>query len=223
MNEIDPSGNSGVWGDILAIGKFIRDGFTRPTTSMTSIHDADEQAAYAQLDGGSYTATYNAYMAHSFAVQKTSMLWGNSGEDAVGCFALPWTNEVQPTTVLDVLDGAGTIEEYLAGRSLSVHSGLDDIASIQRTTAAMRAVDTEGNSFDLFASSTKSLTVDQKLALREGEIPVTGAGHAEETLFAAAKARNLEPRAIGITRAPCIKTCVPLIGRSGIPWRVKFP
>jgi RHS repeat-associated protein len=102
-------------------------------------------------------------------------------------------------------------------RADELHSLLNPIAQRMRTTAVMDALDPEGNSISLVASSRGTVGPAVRDALQPGEIAVKGpAGmHAEEKLLNAADQLGLTPAGISISRAACA-SCAALLEWAGL-------
>jgi RHS repeat-associated protein len=99
----------------------------------------------------------------------------------------------------------------LSKRASEIHRVLDATAAARRTTAVVRT--SEGGTF--VASSETRLTVAQRAALSDIETAAAGAGHAEMTAIAAARAAGETPVAVGASRAVCLR-CGTQLMREGV-------
>ncbi len=71
------------------------------------------------------------------------------------------------------------------------------------TTAVADVVNPDGTNQRLVGSSRRTLNPAQRAALKPDEIPVSGAGHAEITVLAAARERGQVVKAIAASRPMC--------------------
>lgn len=71
------------------------------------------------------------------------------------------------------------------------------------TTAVADVVSADGTRERLVGSSRRTLNPAQRAALRPGEIPVSGSGHAEITVLNAARLRGQAVKAVTATRPVC--------------------
>ena len=71
------------------------------------------------------------------------------------------------------------------------------------TTAVAIVVDSSGKELRLVGSSRRTLNRAQRAALRPGEVPVAGAGHAEITVLNAASHKQFIVKAVASTRPVC--------------------
>jgi hypothetical protein len=112
----------------------------------------------------------------------------------------------------------------LAERAAEIHSVLHPIAQGMRTTAVASATDAEGTEGILVASSERTLSRVQREALQEGEIPVSGPGHAEETILNYANESGWTVNSMGVTRIPCFAgpNCEMKLIRAGVDVSVKI-
>jgi hypothetical protein len=71
------------------------------------------------------------------------------------------------------------------------------------TTAVADVVNPDGTKQRLVGSSRRTLNAVQRAALKPGEIPVAGSGHAEITVLNAARLRGQVVRAVASSRPVC--------------------
>ena len=71
------------------------------------------------------------------------------------------------------------------------------------TTAVADIVNPDGTEQRLVASSRRTLNPAQRAALKPGEIPVSGSGHAEITVLNAARLRGQKITAVASSRPMC--------------------
>jgi hypothetical protein len=71
------------------------------------------------------------------------------------------------------------------------------------STAVADVTNPDGTTARLVGSSRRTLYPAQRAALKPGEIPVSGSGHAEQTVLNAAKCRGQTVKAISSSRAIC--------------------
>jgi len=71
------------------------------------------------------------------------------------------------------------------------------------TTAVAQAIGPDGKEHRLVGSSRRTLNPAQRAALGPGEIPVSGAGHAEMTVLNAARTKGLAVMVVTSTRPTC--------------------
>ncbi len=102
----------------------------------------------------------------------------------------------------------------LAGRAQEIHGKLDPVARNMRTTAVAEVKDAAGASQRLVASSSRTLTPAQQVALKPNEAALRGVGHAEAKVLQAAKENNLTVRAVATTRQMC-PTCQQAVKDAG--------
>ena len=74
------------------------------------------------------------------------------------------------------------------------------------TTAVADVINPDGTEQRLVGSSRRTLNPAQRAALRPGEVPVSGAGHAEITVLYAAKQKEQMVKAVATSRPMCA-TC----------------
>jgi len=91
----------------------------------------------------------------------------------------------------------------LASRAGEIQSTLKGIAQEMRTTAVADATLANGSASRLVASSENSLAPAQRAALREGEVAVSGKGHAEQKIASWAEKNGAKINAIGASRPIC--------------------
>lgn len=82
------------------------------------------------------------------------------------------------------------------------------------TTAIADVISPGGTQERLVGSSRRTLNAAQRAALKSGEIPVAGPGHAEITVLNAAKLRSQTVRAVVSSRPPCAR-CAEAIKAAG--------
>ena len=107
-----------------------------------------------------------------------------------------------------------TQEINLAARAKEVQSVLAPATQSRTTTAVASAMTSEGNSAILVASSEKNLRPAQIAALKPGEIPVSGKGHAETTILNHAQANGMTVNAVAASRPIC-SGCATAIQNAG--------
>ena len=71
------------------------------------------------------------------------------------------------------------------------------------STAVAEVTNIDGQTMRLVGSSRRTLNPAQRAALKPGEIPVSGPGHAEKTVLNAAERRGQTVKAISSSRAIC--------------------
>lgn len=71
------------------------------------------------------------------------------------------------------------------------------------TTAIADVISSSGTARKLVGSSRRTLNPAQRAALKLGEVPVSGSGHAEITVLNAAKLRGLAVTAVASSRPMC--------------------
>ncbi len=71
------------------------------------------------------------------------------------------------------------------------------------TTAVADVINSDGTQERLVGSSRRTLNPAQRAALKPGEIPVAGSGHAEITVLNAAKLRSQVVKAVAASRPMC--------------------
>jgi hypothetical protein len=148
--------------------------------------------------------------------------------------AVSFAQTRDPMDALGALPGVGMLKDAEIGTSLigkilpkavpalnraeELHSLLNPIARVMRTTAVLDAVDALGNKISLVASSRNTVGPAIRNALNVGEIAVKGLTprmHAEDKLLTAAGQLDLTPTAIYISRASC-SACAALLSRFGL-------
>jgi hypothetical protein len=72
------------------------------------------------------------------------------------------------------------------------------------TTAVADVVNPDGTAQRLVGSSRRTLNPAQRAALKPGEVPVSGAGHAEITVLNAAKLNGQVVKAVATSRPMCV-------------------
>jgi hypothetical protein len=82
------------------------------------------------------------------------------------------------------------------------------------TTAVADVINSAGKTERLVGSSRHTLNPAQRAALRPGEIPVSGPGHAEITVLNAARLRGQEVKAVSASRPMC-SSCKKAIEATG--------
>jgi len=105
--------------------------------------------------------------------------------------------------------------QALAGRAEQIHGALDPIAQNMRTTAVANVTNADGTASTLVSSSRNALAPAQRAVLQEGEAPVSGAGHAEETILNAAQQNGQAVNAMGVSRTPC-PSCAQKLDAAGV-------
>jgi len=104
---------------------------------------------------------------------------------------------------VDYLWPARVLPNDTAERAKQVHGALDPIAQEMRTTAVGAVKNADGSTGILVGSSRPTLSPSQRAALRPGETPVRGPGHAEKTVLDAAAAKGQRVTRMGVSRKPC--------------------
>jgi len=102
----------------------------------------------------------------------------------------------------------------LEQRAKEIHGVLSEYTQSKTTTAVASATTSEGNSVTLVASSENRLRPAQRAILQKGEIPVTGPGHAEQTILNHAATNGIQVSQIAASRPIC-PTCATAIQNSG--------
>jgi hypothetical protein len=82
------------------------------------------------------------------------------------------------------------------------------------TTAVADVVNPDGTKQRLVGSSRRTLNPVQRAALKPGEIPVAGSGHAEITVLNAARLKGQIVQAVGASRLMC-QSCKKAIEAAG--------
>lgn len=82
------------------------------------------------------------------------------------------------------------------------------------TTAVADVINPDGTKMRLVGSSRRTLNPAQRAALKLGEIPVAGSGHAVITVLNSAKSRRQRVTAVAFTRPQC-ETCRRAIKAAG--------
>jgi RHS repeat-associated protein len=108
----------------------------------------------------------------------------------------------------------------LGERAQQVHAVLDPIAQRMRTTAVAEVTNADGTVRTLVSSSRPTLGPAQRGALNPGEVPVSGAGHAEQTILNSAQQNGQVVNSMGVTRTPCLD-CAQRLQQAGV--RVERP
>ena len=82
------------------------------------------------------------------------------------------------------------------------------------TTAIADVVNPDGTEQRLVGSSRRTLNPAQRAALKPGEIPVSGVGHAEITVLNAARLKGQMVKAVATSRPMCAtcKEAVQIVG-----------
>lgn len=104
--------------------------------------------------------------------------------------------------------------EYLAQRANAIHSALPKITQTKTTTAIAEVIKSDGSSSLLVASSENRLRPAQIEALKLGETPVSGAGHAEATIINNAASSNQQVVQVAASMPICAN-CATAIQSSG--------
>lgn len=84
----------------------------------------------------------------------------------------------------------------------------------RNTTAIASATSAEGNAVTLVASNEKKLRPAQRAILQEGEVAVSGVGHAEQTIINHANANGMTVNAVAASRPICAN-CATAINNAG--------
>jgi RHS repeat-associated protein len=105
-------------------------------------------------------------------------------------------------------------ESTLATRANEIHSTLTPRTQRSTTTAVGAVTTSEGESATLVASSEKKLRPAQIDALKPGEVPVTGKGHAEQTIINHANNNGMTVKAVAASRPIC-SNCANAISNAG--------
>ena len=111
---------------------------------------------------------------------------------------------------------APVVEETpsLQQRANDIHSTLPERTQRATTTAVAEVENPDGTTTRLVGSSENSLRKAQRDALQPGETPVSGPGHAEETVINAAKQNNQTVKAVAASRPIC-PSCAAKINEAG--------
>jgi hypothetical protein len=107
-----------------------------------------------------------------------------------------------------------TTQPNISQRATQIHSTLSTATQSRTTTAVATATTSEGNTTTLVASSEKSLRSPQLAALKPGEVPVSGIGHAETTILNYAKTNGMQVNAVAASRPIC-SGCATSISNAG--------
>jgi hypothetical protein len=105
-------------------------------------------------------------------------------------------------------------ETNLADRAKEIHSALSPATQSRNTTAVASATTSEGNNVILVGSNENKLRTPQIQALKPGEIPVEGEGHAEITILNHASANGMKVNAVAASRPICAN-CATAINNAG--------
>jgi hypothetical protein len=73
------------------------------------------------------------------------------------------------------------------------------------STAVADVINPDGTRERLVGSSRRTLNAAQRAALRPGEIPIAGSGHAEITVLNAARMKGQAVQAIASSRPACLR------------------
>ena len=127
--------------------------------------------------------------------------------EAIGLFSFP---EAQ------IAKGAKVTKETvdLGQRANEIHSTLSPITQTKTTTAVASATTAEGKDVILVASSEKNLRPAQRAALKDGEIAVSGPGHAEQTIINHAEKNGMTVKEVAASRPIC-SSCAAAINNAG--------
>lgn len=114
----------------------------------------------------------------------------------------------------------------LETRASQIHGALSPGTQSRTTTAVAHATTEDGSSVILVGSSEKNLRPAQIAALKPGEIPVSGPGHAETTILDHAAANGMKVNYVAASRPICT-SCAPQIFNAGAkpvsPLKAAFP
>ena len=110
--------------------------------------------------------------------------------------------------------GAVVAEVNLAARATAIQSALPAATQRYTTTAVGRVASADGTVQILVASSERALRPAQRAAMLPGEVAVTGAGHAEQTILSAASANRQTVQAVAASRPIC-SSCAAAITQAG--------
>jgi RHS repeat-associated protein len=91
----------------------------------------------------------------------------------------------------------------LANRANEIHSTLPSFTQTKTTTAVGTAINADGKTVTLVASSEKNLRPVQRAALKPGEIAVSGQGHAEQTIVNYAQKSGMTLKQVAASRPIC--------------------
>jgi RHS repeat-associated protein len=107
-----------------------------------------------------------------------------------------------------------TLDVSLATRAQQIQGTLSPATQSRTTTAVASATTAEGNATTLVASSEKILRPSQIAALKPGEVPVSGVGHAETTILNHAATNGIQVNAVAASRPICAG-CATAINNAG--------
>jgi RHS repeat-associated protein len=114
----------------------------------------------------------------------------------------------------------------LEARASEIHSALSPETQSRNTTAVASATTSDGKSVTLVGSNENKLRGPQIAALKPGEIPVEGKGHAETTILNHAAANGMTVNAVAASRPICAN-CAAAISNAGAvpasPLKVSIP
>jgi len=115
-----------------------------------------------------------------------------------------------------LVTGSPVVKESvsLAARADAIQGLLPGFTQTKTTTAAARAIASDGNPVTLVASSEYSLRPAQRAGLNPGEIAVSGQGHAEQTILNHAAANGMTVNQIAASRPICAN-CATAINNAG--------
>jgi hypothetical protein len=127
------------------------------------------------------------------------------------------------------LGATGPAEEGAAGavnldsRAAEIHGALKSAVTRNSTTTAVASGTTaNGRGVTLVGFSEKNLRPEQLAALKPGEIPVAGAGHAETTILAHAEANGITVTGIGASRGICSSCAFAMYDAGVTPGKLKY-
>ena len=107
--------------------------------------------------------------------------------------------------------------ESLAVRANEIHSTLPAKTQNYSTTAVASATTSNGQRVTLVASNETNLRPAQLAALKPGEVPVSGAGHAETTIINHADAHGMTVHAVAASRPICSNCAVEITRAGAVP------
>jgi hypothetical protein len=105
----------------------------------------------------------------------------------------------------------------LADRATEIHSALSPETQSRNTTAVASATTSDGKTVTLVGSNETRLRGPQIAALKPGEIPVEGKGHAEITILNHAAANDMTVTAVAASRPICANCAAAIANAGAVP------